>query len=140
MRLVAVVVRLVGVVIREVVRAGTISRPAAAIIGLLVGRDVREAMRLVLRVEVGVGEVHRVVHHGKSVSEDPHRTRFIFKKVKKVFGAKAGRVPTRKKTFSLDKASGICYCANLRKSLIFKHLRGAPPTPTQVVDIQGVTW
>ena len=27
-----------------------------------------------------------------------------------------------------------------RKSLIIKHLRGAPPTPTQVVDIQGVTW
>ena len=45
----------------------------------------------------------------------------------------------KKKTFSLDKASGIRYCANLRKSLIFKHLRGAPPTPTQVVDIQALT-
>jgi hypothetical protein len=69
--------------------------------------------------------------------------RFIFAYYKglawKVLG-EAESVPTRKKTFSLDKASGICYCANLRKSLIFKHLRGAPPTPTQVVDIQGVTW
>ena len=27
----------------------------------------------------------------------------------------------------------------LRKSLIIKHLRGAPPTPTQVVDYQALT-
>ena len=28
---------------------------------------------------------------------------------------------------------------NLCKSLIIKHLRGAPPTPTQVVDYQAFT-
>ena len=51
---VAIVVGLVRVHVREVIRAAAVTTPAAPIIGLLVGRNVREPCGFILRVKVRV--------------------------------------------------------------------------------------